>query len=325
MSRKKAFLKNIRVSSVDLCRQGANPEAEILLAKSEDEKEENQKEEKKKNENKNENENKKENQPSVAEENGDFTPILEAIKQSIESIIEDSSAKEAQKIELLAQSITQFADELLHTAQQMVSEEGEKEENETENEEENKEENKEENQEEEKKVKKEVSELDIEQMSPKDKKAYESLLKKYKTKKKKESEDDSEIKKAVFEIHATKNELQQLKKQYELSYLEEISKKYESIGKDKHCLAQRLYQLKKNSVSAYDDYLAILDEQMEMTEKSGIFKEVGSSRPSGKSAVKRLQERAEELMKIDNSLTYIQAFIKACDENPQLREQYEEQ
>ena len=289
MSRKKAFLKNIRVSSVDLCRRGANPEAEILLTKSEEEKTEQQ--------------NNLEEQPDTVEaEAVDLDAIFEAVKESITSIISDTSVKEKEKLQLLAETIAQFSDELLQTVQKIVvGEEAEPTEE----------------------VEKEAPELDFEQMSPKDKKAYESLLKKYKKKKKKE--EDSEVKKAIQEIHAAKNELQELKKQYEMSFLEETAKKYEVIGKDRHALAQRLYQLKKNSVSAYNDYVALLDEQMEMTEKSGIFKEVGTSRPSGKSAVKQLQQRAEELMKIDNSLTYIQAFIKACDENPQLRAEYEEQ
>lgn len=289
MGRKKAFLKNIRVSSVDLCRRGANPEAEILLTKSEEEQTQQQTE--------------TEEQTDTAKEI-DLDPIFEAVKESITSILSDTSMEEKEKLQLLAETIAQFSDELLKTVEKIaVGEETEQTEE----------------------VEKEAPELDLEQVSPKDKKAYESLLKKYKKKKKKEVEEDSEIKKAIHEIHAAKNELQELKKQYEMSCLEEIAKKYEVIGKDRHALAQRLYQLKKNSVSAYNDYVALLDEQMEMTEKSGIFKEVGTSRPSGKSAVKQLQQRAEELMKIDNSLTYIQAFIKACDENPQLRAEYEEQ
>lgn len=286
MGRKKAFLKNIRVSSVDLCRRGANPEAEILLTKSEEEQTQ-------------------QTDTETAEENTiDLDPIFEAVKESITSILSDTSMEEKERLQLLAETIAQFSDELLQTVHKIaVGEEAEQTEE----------------------VEKEAPELDLEQMSPKDKKAYESLLKKYKKKKKKEAEEDSEVKKAIYEIHAAKNELQELKKQYEMSFLEETAKKYEVIGKERHTLAQRLYQLKKNSVSAYNDYLALLDEQMEMTEKSGIFKEVGTSRPGGKSAVKQLQQRAEELMKIDNSLTYIQAFIKACDENPQLRAEYEEQ
>lgn len=294
MGRKKAFLKNIRVSSVDLCRRGANPEAEILLTKSEEEQTQQQSDTKQ--------------QPDTAKENTiDLDPIFEAVKESITSILSDSSMEEKEKLQLLAETIAQFSDELLQTVHKIAVGEEAEEIEQTEE------------------VEKEAPELDLEQMSPKDKKAYESLLKKYKKKKKKEAEEDSEIKKAIHEIHTAKNELQELKKQYEMSCLEETAKKYEVIGKERHTLAQRLYQLKKNSISAYNDYLALLDEQMEMTEKSGIFKEVGTSRPGGKSAVKQLQQRAEELMKIDNSLTYIQAFIKACDENPQLRAEYEEQ
>lgn len=229
--------------------------------------------------------------------------IKDAMTKSFESILADESLSEEERKEMIQKNVNDFYQDVEELTKSNV-------EKETQNQEEESEE-------------KELN-MDVEKMSPEDRTDFETLMKKYsqtseneevnKGGETKEAEQlNSEMKKAIQEIHEVKNELQELKKQYEMSCLEEIAKKYEVIGKDRHALAQRLYQLKKNSVSTYNDYIALLDEQMEITEKSGIFKEIGSSR-AGSSADQELNQRIQEIQKSDTSISYEAAYVKACEE-----------
>lgn len=128
-----------------------------------------------------------------------------------------------------------------------------------------------------------------------------------------------EVKKALDEVEATKAELEEIKKSLEIDSLKLFAKKFEILGKKPDDLAVKLYDMKKSGGTAYDDYVTLLDEQLEMTEKSGIFKEFGSSRSGGNSEEKQLAQKIGELRKSDSSLTYEQAFVRVCDENPEIK------
>lgn len=154
--------------------------------------------------------------------------------------------------------------------------------------------------------------IDINKMSPEDKAVLEALEKKY------AAEPDTIIQEGLGEMHPdvqkALDEVQELRKSLELKELEGVAKKYEVIGKKAPELAQKLYDLKKAGEQHYNDYVALLDEQVQMS-NSGIFKEYGTSRGGGPSD---LDATVAELRKADPSLTQAQAIVKAYETNPAL-------
>lgn len=325
---KKNLLKNLKVNSVDLCRQGANQEAHICLTKS------------------------AEDESfikrlifSIARAIGmtavqltDFAEdavmltksetIKDAMTKSFESILADESLSEEERKEMIQKNVNDFYEDV----EELTKSNMEMEKN---------------NQYQEESEEKELD-RNVEKMSPEDKAVFESLIKKYfqvseneegnKGDETKETEQPSseiakkaepantEMKKALEELKATKTELEELKKSLELKELETVAKEYEIIGKNPKELAAKLYTLKKLGESGYQEYLSILDESKEMQEQTGLFKEIGSNRNGGaKNVVKQLQEKAEAIRKANNSITAAQAFVRACDENPELKAEYENQ
>ncbi len=117
--------------------------------------------------------------------------------------------------------------------------------------------------------------------------------------------------------------IEKLKKSLELKEFENIAKQYETIGKNTEELAAKLYDLKKSNEQAYSDYIAMLDEMVEMTQASGIFKEYGSSRAGAGSKKQQAEQRIQELMKSDTSLSYEAAFTRVCEESAELKKALE--
>ena len=67
----------------------------------------------------------------------------------------------------------------------------------------------------------------------------------------------------------------------------------------------------------------MLDEMVEMTQASGIFKEYGSNRAGTGSQKQQAEQRIQELMKSDSNLTYQQAFVRVCEESAELKKALE--
>ena len=151
--------------------------------------------------------------------------------------------------------------------------------------------------------------IDINKMSPEDKAVLEALEKKYAGEEQHETEPaiHPDVQKAIDEVH-------ELRKSLELKELEGVAKKYEVIGKKAPELAQKLYDLKKAGEQHYNDYVALLDEQVQMAD-AGIFKEYGTSRGRGPSD---LEATVAARRKADPSLTQAQAIVKAYETNPAL-------
>ena len=154
--------------------------------------------------------------------------------------------------------------------------------------------------------------IDINKMSPEDKAVLEALEKKY------AAEPDTIIQEGLGEMHPdvqkALDEVQELRKSLELKELEGVAKKYEIIGKKAPELAQKLYDLKKAGEQHYNDYVALLDEQVQMA-NSGIFKEIGTSHAEGPTD---LNATVAQLQKEDPSLSRAQAIVKAYEINPAL-------
>ncbi len=290
-------LKNVLVNSVDLCKQGANQRAFICLKKSMEG---------------------KENMSdlktsiiqnvckelnitiedvckalgfSIQEQETQEQKIKKAMETSLISVLKDESKTTEQKEELLQKSVNEF----YSTVYDFAKEEQEQ----------------------------ESKEMDINKMNEDDKAVYEALKKKYETEEPKQQTLHPEVKKALKEAETAKQELQELKKSLEMKEFENIAKQYEVIGKNTEELAAKLYDLKKSNEQAYSDYIAMLDEMVEMTQASGIFKEYGSSRAGTGSKKQQAEQRIQELMKSDTSLSYEAAFTRVCEESAELKKALE--
>ncbi len=290
-------LKNVLVNSVDLCKQGANQRAFICLKKSMEGKEtmsdlktsiiQNVCKEL----NITAEDICKALGVSIQEEETQEQKIKKAMETSLISVLKDESKTTEQKEELLQKSVNEF----YSTVYDFAKEEQEQ----------------------------ESKEMDINKMNEDDKAVYEALKKKYETEEPKQQTLHPEVKKALKEAETAKQELEKLKKSLELKEFENIAKQYEVIGKNTEELAAKLYDLKKSNEQAYSDYIAMLDEMVEMTQASGIFKEYGSSRAGAGSKKQQAEQRIQELMKSDTSLSYEAAFTRVCEESAELKKALE--
>ncbi|MCI9355552.1 MAG: hypothetical protein HFE58_12320 [Firmicutes bacterium] len=290
-------LKNVLVNSVDLCKQGANQRAFICLKKSMEGKET-------MSDLKTsiiQNVCKELNITiedvckalgfSIQEQETQEQKIKKAMETSLISVLKDESKTTEQKEELLQKSVNEF----YSTVYDFAKEEQEQ----------------------------ESKEMDINKMNEDDKAVYEALKKKYETEEPKQQTLHPEVKKALKEAETAKQELEKLKKSLELKEFENIAKQYEVIGKNTEELAAKLYDLKKSNEQAYSDYIAMLDEMVEMTQASGIFKEYGSNRAGAGSKKQQAEQRIQELMKSDTSLSYEAAFTRVCEESAELKKALE--
>lgn len=86
------------------------------------------------------------------------------------------------------------------------------------------------------------------------------------------------------------------------------------------------YDLKKAGGTVYDDYVALLDENLAMLGKSRLFGEIGSNRQGSAGTEESIGIKAAELAKSANGgMTHADAVIKAFEENPELAAQYEQE
>jgi hypothetical protein len=127
------------------------------------------------------------------------------------------------------------------------------------------------------------------------------------------------------EVVKALQELQEMKKSMEINELKTIAKKYEPIGKRADELAYTLYDMKKSGEANYDEYLAILDENLAMVEKSGMFDEIGKSARgmAGGSTVQKIEQIATDIQKSDPSMGRLEAVNKAWELHPELIAEYE--
>ena len=370
-------LKNMELSSVDLCKRGANGEAKIKLFKSkdalkggEDGLSEEEREgiftrigkamaramgaddldldsiikEAKSYDDVND---KREADRAAGEAYNEVWDCTGAAGESMRSIIADTSMSAEERTEALNDTLNAFMEDVKSkipswanavNAERLKKSEDEEdddeeEEDDTGNDEgngagggdgadiEDEESDDEEDEEDKKGVKKGVFDMgviNIESMSAEDQAILKQLEEKYstveKTEEKPVEEMHPEVKKALDEVKKAQDEVAELKKAMEIQAMEVVAKQYEIIGKKADELAPKLYELKKAGEQHYNDYVALLDEQVAMA-NNGIFKEIGSNRSGGTSDLNGL---VNEIMKSDSTLTREQAICKAFESNPNL-------
>lgn len=337
----KTRLRKLDMSSVDFVRRGANQKADIMLRKSAEDEEIPQglwksiqdavKEWRK-------------GEDSMKEFQITKSSFVDALDYSMDSIIADETMDNVAKAEMAEESIQQFSDALLAEVKKAIgyeapeddmTDEGEEGEENNAEEEKNQPEPKQdgqkdpENPEEGEKTMK----IDKSRFNSEELKQYKALIEKAKVDEEEEYElppEEEETEKADEELHPEVKralaEVENLKKSLEMKNLHDVAKKYSVIGKKEDELAETLYAMKKSSPEAYNNFVALLDEQVDMVEKSGVFTEIGKSGHggyAGGSTVSKINSIASEIQKADPGMSRFDAIAKAWDSNPELLAEYE--
>lgn len=105
----------------------------------------------------------------------------------------------------------------------------------------------------------------------------------------------------------------------------EIAKKYSILGEKPEELGEKLYNLKKSDEAMYNTCISMLDGQVALIEKSGLFNEIGKSDrglSTAGGAVAKAEAKAQEIRKADPNMTYEAAIAKAW-EDPELMDEYD--
>lgn len=334
----KTKLKKLDMTSVDLVRRGANQKADIRLYKSADAEEipqglwksiqdtvsawlSGQ----------------QENDP-MKEFNIAKSSFVDALDYSMESIINDENMDSVAKAEMAAESIEQFSEALLgevmnavgfyKATEGPVSEEEYPEEEIPEDTDKNPPEDAEdvpdepEYEEGEREMKIDKSRFTEDELMQ-----YEALIAKGVVE---EDEPVAPVQKEEETVHPevakALEKFEEMQKGMEMKELTEIAKKYAPLGEKEDELAQTLYDMKKSSPKSYDSYVALLDKQLDMVEKSGLFEEVGKSGHGfvpGGDVEGKIESIASEIMKADPNMDRFEAINKAWEQNPELLDQYE--
>ena len=253
-----------------------------------------------------------------------YAVMEEALKKSAISILKDEDLSDDDKQSMLEVSIEQFCKALKEEKDpEDVYDESEEDEEEPEDLEDDDMEKKKCETKKSKEGEETLVEIDITKMSEEDRPIAEKLIAKYAkgigTEDQPSSKIHPEVKKALDELEefkkAATTEVSELKKQLEIKDLTQVAKKYEILGKKPEELAEKLYELKKAGGTTYEDYTALLDQMVATTEASNLFGEVGASR-SGSGA--GLNEIIKGIMEKEPTLTREQAVCKAYEQHPEL-------
>ncbi len=123
---------------------------------------------------------------------------------------------------------------------------------------------------------------------------------------------------------AMQERLEQLEKSAEMNRCAEIAKKYALLDDDGK-LAERLYALGKSDKKSYDACISLLDKNLEMINKSGLFTEIGKTGTgtSGGTVIDKIEAAASDIQKADPSLDRIAAVAKAWENHPELVREYD--
>ena len=318
-------LKKMKLNSVDFVRRGANPEAHIAIAKSDSGMEDDE-------------------VIDIAKAEQDLTLFTDALGESFSSIMKDDSLDDEERFNMIQKSRSEFNDTLDSYMRSLGILEYSSATN----------------------VTKKSSEtrkgddvtmanyfnVDKSLLSPEEALTLDALIAKAcKTEKSEEELEKERLEKEKAgkvnpaaaqgemaekedlppEVKKALQEVEEMKKSYEMRELEGIAKKYEVLGKKSNETAKTLYDLKKSGQANYDAYVALLDEQVSMVEKSGIFTEIGKSGNFNYSSVAKsepetkIEAIAKGYMEKDPAMDYDTAIAKAWENNPDLMDAYDAQ
>ena len=345
MEKKKTKLRKLDMTSVDLVQRGANQKADIRLYKSADDQEE---------------------APhgllksiqeavkswfigtKAAEDAKDFevekSTFMEALDFSMNGILNDDTMDSVAKAEMAEESIDQFCEAMktaVHKAVGTPTDEEDSDEIPDDYPEDDPEEDPEDNQDEETEELEEGEEhmrIDKSRFDENELAMYQALIAKGMVEeeetekqfppKKKSVPDEVEAEAELHpEVEKALKEVEEMKKNFEMRELTEVAKKYAPLGKKADELTETLYTMKKSSPEAYNSYVAVLDEQLDLVNKSGMFEEIGKSGHgygvAGGDTVGKIESIATEIMKSAPDMSRHEAVMKAWDQHPELLADYE--
>lgn len=118
--------------------------------------------------------------------------------------------------------------------------------------------------------------------------------------------------------------LRKFRESYEDRELHDVAKRYTLIGKKEDELFPVLKSMKAAGGTAYDTYVAALDEAVKFAESSGTFKEIGKRGSEAPDAWARAEAKAAEIMKSKN-VTKAQAIDEVLMNDPALRAECEKE
>lgn len=260
----------------------------------------------------------------------------DALNMSIDSILQDGTITAERKSEMMAESILQFSnaymemcEKLLKPTANRVTEPtatlnavGKSQENSPEIEE---------------KGGNEEMKIDKSRFTAEELATYDALIAKGKVEddepEKNVETPEKEVEKSAEmhpEVRKALDEMAELKKSMEMQQMTDIAKKYVSLGKKEDELAQTLYDMKKSSPASYDAYIAVLDQNLDLVNKSGLFTEIGKSGAAGgfTSVAKsepeaKIDAIAKGYLEKDPNMDYDTAVLKAWENNPDLLDAYD--
>lgn len=333
----KTKLKKLNMTSVDLVRRGANQNADIRLHKSADSGEIPQGLWKSIQDVVSAWMNGQQEADPMKEFNIAKSSFVDALDYSMESIINDETMDSVAKAEMATESINQFSEALLGEVMKAVgiykatdgpeSEEEYLEDEIPEDTDENPSEDTEdvpdepEYEEGEREMKIDKSRFTKDELMQ-----YEALIAKGVVEEDEPAPEQKEEDEMHPEVKKALEKFEEMQKSMEMKELTEIAKKYAPLGEKEDELAQTLYDMKKSSPKSYDSYVALLDKQLDMVEKSGLFEEVGKSghgHVPGGDVEGKINSIASEIMKADPNMNRYEAITKAWEQNPELLDQYE--
>ena len=198
----------------------------------------------------------------------------------------------------------------------------------------------------------EMLKIDKSKMTPEEVTAYEEIVKKYavdepdealaadpvpeevtvdKSKEEApaapEAPVESEIVKALrAEIEENRKALDAMKDAALTKEVSEVAKKYVPLGKKVEELVPVLKKMKAGGEEIYKDYIAVLDQQLDMQKSSGIFTEFGKSMTGDASGdpEKMWIAKAKELQKTKPDLSLQQAMDEVALNDDELRAQIDQ-
>ncbi len=143
-----------------------------------------------------------------------------------------------------------------------------------------------------------------------------------------EKGDQKKLEKAFDQEFADlKKNMEKLQKSHDMEEARQVAKKYTLLGKKEEDLAETLYEMKKSGSGTYDQYIALLDENLALVEKGGLFSEIGKSGNTGtfvgSDTESKIEAAAAEIRKSDPDMPYSASIAKAWEEHPDLAADYE--
>lgn len=252
------------------------------------------------------------------EEQDEIRKYLDALTMSVDSILNDDTLPDIQKSYMLDQSVDEFSSAFKKSAAITLKTDPEN------------------------NPEKEDEKMDMSNLTEEEQKTMKALMEKAKCKKACGSGDPevdkacgggkSDCKKSADEMYVpdfVKNAIAKSEEfitRIEKQEMAEIAKKYEILGEKPDELGEKLYNLKKSDPDMYESCISMLDNQVGLIEKSGLFSEIGKSGNggyTGSDAVSKIESIAKSMMDEDATLSYQQAMAKAWDNHPELVAEYE--